>query len=66
MQASLFETLMQVQPTFFLGLPRIYEKMYSRMKSSESQMSLIQRAMFSWAKSVGLKHSQNRMKWYVV
>lgn len=61
LKGSLFETVVQVRPTTFLGVPRIFEKIHSRLTAAEEEMSVIQRTVFSWAKSIGLLHSQYRM-----
>ncbi|XP_066996570.2 very long-chain-fatty-acid--CoA ligase bubblegum isoform X2 [Anabrus simplex] len=60
-QGSLVQTLQEVRPTFFLGVPRVWEKINEKMMLIGSQASGVRKAIASWAKSHGLQHNMNRM-----
>lgn len=48
------QTLMEVQPTIFIGVPRVYEKIYMQVEQ-EAQAGL-KRVVYRWARSVGRTH----------
>jgi len=47
--------LMEVMPTVFVGVPRVYEKIYSQVE--QKVKGFANRAIYSWALSVGRTHS---------
>lgn len=49
------ETLKEVRPTVFLGVPRVWEKIQAKMLAVGAQGSPIVKMIAKWAKSVGLK-----------
>lgn len=55
------ETLREVRPTAFLGVPRVWEKMEEKMKSVGMKASAFRRRVASWAKEVGLQTNLKRM-----
>lgn len=55
------ETLREVRPTAFLGVPRVWEKMEEKMKSVGMKASALRRRVASWAKEVGLQTNLKRM-----
>ncbi|XP_064031196.1 long-chain-fatty-acid--CoA ligase ACSBG2 isoform X3 [Pogoniulus pusillus] len=57
---SLVDTLREVRPTAFLGVPRVWEKMEEKMKSIGAKSSTLRRKVATWAKGVGL---QTNLKW---
>ncbi|XP_069061776.1 long-chain-fatty-acid--CoA ligase ACSBG2-like isoform X2 [Pleurodeles waltl] len=61
LKGSLVSTLQEVQPTLFLGVPRVWEKIQERMKEAESKASFIKLKISTWAKGVGLEAGKNRM-----
>lgn len=58
---SLPKTLRQVNPTRFLGVPRVYEKMQEKMLEIGAQQNFIARAIGKWAKNVTLQHHLDRI-----
>ena len=55
---KLKDNLLEVQPTFMGGVPRIYEKFYSGVKAGMKQGSAVKRALVGWAMAVGMRHSK--------
>lgn len=56
LKGSLVQTLLEVQPTRFLGVPRVWEKMYEKMQEAEASLGGLKKKMFSWAKYHGLNY----------
>ncbi len=46
-------TLLEVRPTIFIAVPRVYEKIHSQV---EQQATGVKRAVYRWALSVGRAH----------
>ncbi|KAL2092811.1 hypothetical protein ACEWY4_012609 [Coilia grayii] len=61
LKGSLGETLREVRPTSFLGVPRVWEKMQERMKEVGSKTTGLRKQVADWAKTVGLQATQNEM-----
>ncbi|XP_028660767.1 long-chain-fatty-acid--CoA ligase ACSBG2-like [Erpetoichthys calabaricus] len=61
LKGSLINTMRDVRPTAFLGVPRVWEKMQEKMKSVGSKSSLLKRMVADWAKQIGLQASYNSM-----
>lgn len=61
LKGSLVNTLKEVRPTAFMGVPRVWEKMQERMKSAGAKSSTVRRKVASWAKSVGLQTNLSKM-----
>ncbi|NWI63722.1 ACBG2 ligase, partial [Todus mexicanus] len=61
LKGTLVETLREVRPTGFLGVPRVWEKMEGSMKSAGSKSSAFRRKVAAWAKGVGLRTNLKRM-----
>ena len=51
------DNLREVQPTIFVGVPRIFEKVYARAKVKAAQQSRIREMIFDWAIEVGKKYA---------
>ncbi len=51
------EDLREVRPTFVVSVPRLYEKVYSRVMEADG----MRRAILSWAKGVGDRWSEIRL-----
>ncbi len=49
------QVLMEVQPTVFVAVPRVYEKIYSQVEQKVKRFP--KRALYRWALSVGCDHS---------
>ena len=50
---TLMDDMQTAKPTIMMSVPRLYEKMYSRMTESVAKSSFIKRAIFDWAIGVG-------------
>ena len=50
----LAESLLEVQPSTFVAVPRVYEKIYAQAEQKAKRFP--NRAIFNWALSVGRKH----------
>ncbi|XP_028906638.1 long-chain-fatty-acid--CoA ligase ACSBG2 isoform X1 [Ornithorhynchus anatinus] len=61
LKGSLVETLREVRPTCFLGVPRVWEKMEEKMKATGAKSSALKRKVAVWAKEVGLQTNLKRM-----
>uniref|UniRef100_A0AAY4CCL9 long-chain-fatty-acid--CoA ligase n=1 Tax=Denticeps clupeoides TaxID=299321 RepID=A0AAY4CCL9_9TELE len=61
LKGSLGETLREVRPTSFLGVPRVWEKMQETMKSIGAKSSFMRKRIADWAKAIGLQASYNAM-----
>jgi long-chain acyl-CoA synthetase len=55
------ETLFEVQPTFFHGVPRIWEKFAGQILVGIESSSWIKRLAYRWAMKIGRQYMQ--MKW---
>ena len=47
------QNLGEVRPTLLISVPRLYEKMNSRILAAIEQASPLRRRLFAWAQSVG-------------
>ncbi|XP_037325581.2 long-chain-fatty-acid--CoA ligase ACSBG2 [Pungitius pungitius] len=61
LKGSLVNTLKEVRPTAFMGVPRVWEKMQEKMKSVGAKSSTVRRKLASWAKDVGLQTNLTKM-----
>jgi len=60
-QGSLGDTLKEVRPTAFLGVPRVWEKIQEKMVAVGRSQSTVKRRIAVWAKGVGLKGNERLM-----
>lgn len=60
-QGTLVNTLQEVKPTAFLGVPRIWEKMHEKIKETVDKSSSLRRKVFLWARNIGFKVNSKRM-----
>ncbi|MBN3315592.1 ACBG2 ligase, partial [Atractosteus spatula] len=61
LKGSLANTLREVRPTAFMGVPRVWEKMQEKMKSVGAKSSAVRRKVAAWAKDVGLQTNLHKM-----
>ncbi|XP_014609244.1 PREDICTED: long-chain-fatty-acid--CoA ligase ACSBG2 isoform X1 [Polistes canadensis] len=61
LKGSLVETLVAVKPTAFLGVPRVWEKIYEKMQLVARNNSRVKTWIASWAKAQGLLYNMNKM-----
>lgn len=58
------ETLKEVRPTGFFGVPRVWEKFMEKMQEVGRQTQGVKKKIAIWAKEVGLKGTYAMMnKW---
>ncbi|XP_072537451.1 long-chain-fatty-acid--CoA ligase ACSBG2 isoform X2 [Salminus brasiliensis] len=62
LKGSLANTLREVRPTAFMGVPRVWEKMQEKMKAIGAKSSTVRRKVASWAKDVGLHTNLSKME----
>jgi long-chain acyl-CoA synthetase len=55
---KLGENFREVHPTIFIGVPRLFEKIYQRIKEKASEGGRARAALLAWAVSVGKTHAQ--------
>lgn len=60
LKGSLVKTLSDAQPTFFMGVPRVYEKFQEKMIAAGAQAGVFARALAAWAKKVTLQYHLDR------
>ena len=51
------DNLREVRPTIFVGVPRIFEKVYAKAKLKAAQSSVIKEAIFDYAIDVGKEYA---------
>jgi long-chain-fatty-acid--CoA ligase ACSBG len=61
LKGSLLDTLITARPTAFLGVPRVWEKIYEKMQAVARNNGFIKTWIANWAKAQGLKYNLNRM-----
>ncbi|XP_068175831.1 long-chain-fatty-acid--CoA ligase ACSBG2-like isoform X2 [Antennarius striatus] len=61
LKGSLVNTMNEVHPTAFMGVPRVWEKMQEKMKSVGAKSSAVRRKVAAWAKDVGLHSNLAKM-----
>jgi long-chain acyl-CoA synthetase len=52
---TLGATLVEVRPTWFFAVPRVWEKMQAKMEAAGATSSPLRRRIARWARSVGLR-----------
>ena len=55
---KIIENIQEIQPTVFYSVPRIFEKVYSRVTSQVAEGSPLKQRIFAWARSVGKARSK--------
>ncbi|KJE88677.1 long-chain-fatty-acid-CoA ligase [Capsaspora owczarzaki ATCC 30864] len=55
LKGGLVNTLREVRPTVFLGVPRVWEKMQEKMLAIGKQTTGLKKTIATWAKSIGLE-----------
>ncbi|CAK4670604.1 unnamed protein product, partial [Aphanomyces euteiches] len=53
LKGSLGKTLKEVRPTYFLSVPRVFEKMYERMSELGRSATGARKMISNWAKEIG-------------
>ncbi|OMJ90540.1 hypothetical protein SteCoe_7131 [Stentor coeruleus] len=61
LQGSLVNTMKEARPTFFFGVPRVFEKMEEKIRAIGANRSGWQKSVADWAKRVGFENSLNQV-----
>ncbi|XP_065576536.1 long-chain-fatty-acid--CoA ligase ACSBG2-like isoform X2 [Artemia franciscana] len=61
LKGSLVNTLKEVRPTIFFGVPRVWEKIHEKMMEIGSQTKGWKRTIATWAKDRGTQYNKNKM-----
>lgn len=61
-KTSFKETLAEVRPTLFIGVPRIYEKLQSHVQEIEGRSCFLRKSLDALAKNIALKHHLEKVK----
>ena len=61
LQGSLVETLKEVRPTRFIGVPRVYEEIHEQLLGVGNQNTGLSGLVADWAKKHAALHHQSRM-----
>lgn len=56
----ILEDIVEIKPTFFGSVPRIFEKAYERVQSEVAAASPLKQKLFRWAEAVGRETSRHR------
>ena len=55
---ALTQNLLEVQPTVLISVPRVFEKVYSRVREKAEEGSAIQQRVFDWAARTGQRYAE--------
>jgi len=61
LKGTLINTLLVAQPTVFLGVPRVWEKIYEKMQEKAKNNGVIKTWIAKWAKAQGLHYYTNKI-----
>jgi len=61
LKGTLINTLLVAQPTLFLGVPRVWEKIHEKMQEKARSNGVIKTWIAKWAKAQGLYYYTNKM-----
>ncbi|XP_040010735.1 long-chain-fatty-acid--CoA ligase ACSBG2-like isoform X3 [Xiphias gladius] len=61
LKGSLGTTLKEARPTYFMGVPRVWEKMQEKMRTVGAKASPMRKRVADWAKSIGLQYNYSAM-----
>ena len=60
-QGSLIDTLREVKPTLFHGVPWVWDRLLDNLKTSQLSSTPFRRRIDQWAMWLGLKTNRKRM-----
>ncbi len=52
----------QVRPTYFMGVPRVWEKIQEKLQAGAKNVTGFKRKISTWAKGIGLRGHHSVMK----
>ncbi len=58
LKGSLTQTLCAAEPTWFFGVPRVYEKIYERMMEIGKETTGAKKTIATWAKGKGARYTE--------
>lgn len=61
MKGSLGDSLKEVRPTMFLGVPRVWEKMAEKITACNRKNGRVKRSLLQWSRQIGLKGNLSMM-----
>ncbi|KAG5328577.1 ACBG2 ligase, partial [Acromyrmex charruanus] len=61
LKGTLINTLLVAQPTIFLGVPRVWEKIYEKMEEEARSNGVIKTWIAEWAKAQALHYYTNKI-----
>ncbi|XP_074650379.1 long-chain-fatty-acid--CoA ligase ACSBG2-like isoform X2 [Tubulanus polymorphus] len=61
LKGSLGETLKEVRPTYFLGVPRVWEKIHEKLMAISKNVTGVKRKIGAWAKGIGLRGNKSAL-----
>ncbi|DBA02153.1 TPA: hypothetical protein N0F65_004788 [Lagenidium giganteum] len=59
LKGSLVETLREIRPTFFFGVPRVWEKIMEKMREIGAKTTGFKKVLATWAKEKGAEFTEN-------
>ena len=62
MKGTLGETMKEIRPTVFFGVPRVFEKIAEKMQQLSKTAPPIQKSFAEWAKRAGLEHNLKKLE----
>ena len=62
MKGTLGETMKEVRPTVFFGVPRVFEKIAEKMQQLSKTAPPLQKSFAQWAKKTGLEHNLKKLE----
>ena len=63
---SLIQTVREVRPTIFLGVPRVWEKLAIGIQNYGSSLSGFKKKISKWAKDIGLRGNLSKQNGYIL
>ena len=61
LQGTLLQTLQWARPTYFLAVPRVWEKFEEKLKDIAASKGSLAQSISGWAKGLGTAHTQSRL-----
>ncbi|XP_050515520.1 very long-chain-fatty-acid--CoA ligase bubblegum [Diabrotica virgifera virgifera] len=61
LKGTLINTMQEVRPTKFLGVPRVYEKIFEKMMQIAAKSGALRKFISGWAKKQALQHHVDTM-----
>ncbi len=55
---KILDDIVEIKPTFFGSVPRIFEKAYAKIQSEVTNASVVKQTIFTWAEKVGRSYSR--------